>query len=360
MGAPGSRGRRDSLRNGKNAGRKPDSSQRNRNPKSSQSPKPAFSKSSPGSEKTKKSQITQNTQKTQNTQNTQNRDDMKNTRNIQWYPGHMTKTRRRMEECIKLVDGVVEIIDARIPLSSRNPEIDAVTSHRPRIVLLNKADIADPAATSRWMEYFTKGGARAIACDCKTGKGLNRFAEEVRGLLADKIAVWTAKGMGGRSIRLMVVGIPNVGKSSFINRMAKGVKAKVADRPGVTRGNQWFTIDGGVALLDTPGVLWPKFGDPEVGRRLAFTGAVKDAVVDQESLCLDLLAYLRDQYPDSLRGRYKLDGVEGLSTPELMERIARSRGMIMRGGEPDYERVSVMILDEFRAGRLGRITLERP
>lgn len=279
---------------------------------------------------------------------------------IQWYPGHMTKTRRRMEECIKMVDGVVEIIDARIPMSSRNPEIDTITANRPRIVLLNKSDIADGAATSRWIDYFAKSGARAIACDCKTGKGLNHFSDDVRKLLADKIAVWESKGMGGRSIKLMVVGIPNVGKSSFINRMAKGGKAKVADRPGVTRGNQWFTIGGGIELLDTPGVLWPKFDDPEVGRKLAFTGAVKDAVVDIESLCLDLLGYMSNYYPERLCQRYKLESVEGMSPLEVMELIAKKRGMIMRGGEIDYERVSVMIMDEYRGGRLGRITLEMP
>ena len=283
-----------------------------------------------------------------------------NTQNIQWYPGHMTRTRRQMEQCMKLVDGVVEIIDARIPMSSRNPEIDTITSNRPRIVLLNKADIADGAATSRWMDYFSKSGAKAIACDCKTGRGLNHFADEVRKLLADKITVWESKGMGGRSIRLMVVGIPNVGKSSFINRMAKGGKAKVADRPGVTRGNQWFTIAGGIELLDTPGVLWPKFDDPDVGRKLAFTGAVKDAVVDIETLCLDLLRLMSRNYPERLCERYKLESVEGLQPLEVMERIAKKRGMIMRGGEFDYERVSVMIMDEYRAGKLGRITLELP
>lgn len=283
-----------------------------------------------------------------------------NSQNIQWYPGHMTKTRRRIEECIKLVDGVVEIIDARIPLSSRNPDIDAITSRRPRIVLLNKADIADGAATSRWIDFFSGSGARAIACDCKTGKGLNRFSDEVRKLLAEKIAVWESKGMGGRSVRLMVVGIPNVGKSSFINRMAKGGKARVADRPGVTRGNQWFTIGGGIELLDTPGVLWPKFDDPDVGRKLAFTGAVKDSVIDVETLCLDLLGYMSANYPQRICERYKLDSVEGLTPVEIMESIAKKRGMIMRGGETDYERVSVMIMDEYRAGRLGRITLEMP
>lgn len=282
-----------------------------------------------------------------------------NTQNIQWYPGHMTKTRRRIEENLKLVDGVVEIIDARIPMSSRNPDIDEITAGKPRIILLNKADIADGASTARWIDYFSKSGARAIACDCKTGKGLNHFADEVRKLLADKIEVWKSKGMGGRSIKLMVVGIPNVGKSSFINRMAKGGKAKVADRPGVTRGNQWFTIGGGIELLDTPGVLWPKFDDMEVGRKLAFTGAVKDAVVDIESLCLDLLKYMSLYYPERLCERYKLDSVEELEPPALMELIAKKRGMIMRGGDYDYERVSVMLLDEYRGGKLGRITLEQ-
>ncbi len=283
-----------------------------------------------------------------------------NAQNIQWYPGHMTKTRRRMAECIKLVDGVVEIIDARIPMSSRNPEIDEITSNRPRIVLLNKADVADSASTARWIDYFTKKGARAIACDCKTGKGLNNFSAEVRKLLADKIAVWESKGMGGRSIKLMVVGIPNVGKSSFINRMSKVGKAKVADRPGVTRGNQWFTIGGGIELLDTPGVLWPKFDDMEVGRKLAFTGAVKDAVVDIETLCLDLLGYMGRYYPERICERYKLDSVEGMTPLEIMEAVAKKRGMIMRGGDYDYERVSVMLLDEYRGGKLGKITLEQP
>ncbi len=283
-----------------------------------------------------------------------------NAQTIQWYPGHMTKTRRRMAECIKLVDGVVEIIDARIPMSSRNPEIDEITSGRPRIVLLNKADVADSASTARWIDYFTKKGARAIACDCKTGKGLNNFSVEVRKLLADKIAVWESKGMGGRCIKLMVVGIPNVGKSSFINRMSKVGKAKVADRPGVTRGNQWFTIGGGIELLDTPGVLWPRFDDMDVGRKLAFTGAVKDAVVDIETLCLDLLDYMGRYYPERICERYKLDSVEGLTPLEMMESIAKKRGMIMRGGDYDYERVSVMLLDEYRGGKLGKITLEQP
>ncbi|MBQ9901524.1 MAG: ribosome biogenesis GTPase YlqF [Clostridia bacterium] len=310
--------------------------------------------------KNRKNTLRTNTDSSYNEKKYQKTDYSENTQNIHWYPGHMTKTRRQMEQCIKLVDGVVEIIDARVPLSSRNPEIDTITAHRPRIILLNKADIADGTATSRWIDYFTSRGTRAIACDCKTGKGLNSFSDEVRRMLADKIAQWEAKGMGGRSIRLMIVGIPNVGKSSFINRMAKGGKAKVADRPGVTRGNQWFTIPGGIELLDTPGVLWPKFDDPDVGRKLAFTGAVKDAVVDIESLCLDLLGYMSVNYPERLCERYKLDAAERFSPLALMEQIAKNRGMIMRGGDVDYERVSVMILDEYRAGKLGRITLELP
>ncbi len=279
---------------------------------------------------------------------------------IQWYPGHMMKTRRRIADCMKLVDGVVEIIDARVPVSSRNPEIDEITLNRPRIILLNKADIADSAANAKWLEYFRRRGNRALACDCKTGRGLNGFSREVREMLSDKLASWESKGMGGRSVRLLVVGIPNVGKSSFINRMAKGGKAKVADRPGVTRGNQWFTIGGGIELLDTPGILWPKFEDPEVGRKLAFTGAVKDAVVDIESLTLELLGYLARHYPERLCERYNLPSVEGLAPLEIMEAVADKRGMLVRGGEYDYERVSVMLLDEYRGGKLGKITLEFP
>lgn len=279
---------------------------------------------------------------------------------IQWYPGHMTKTRRKMEESLRLVDAVVEIIDARIPRSSRNPEIDSITAGKPRIILLNKADYADPAATSAWCAHFAGQGIKTIACDCRSGKGLNSFAPAVREVLADKIAAWTAKGMKGRYIRLMIVGIPNVGKSSFINRMAGSSKANVADRPGVTRGNQWFTIGGNIELLDTPGVLWPKFDDQIVGQRLAYTGAVKDTVVDIETLACQFIEVIREVAPKGFMERYKLTDIDGLTAGEVLEQVALKRGMKISKGELDTERAAITILDEFRAGKLGRITLELP
>ena len=278
--------------------------------------------------------------------------------NIQWYPGHMTKTRRRMESDLKMVDAVVEIIDARIPVSSRNPEIDSITAGKPRVVLLNKADYADAAQTERWCAYFRKKGIAAIACDCRSGKGLNKFGAVVRELLSEQIEKWTAKGMKGRYIKLMVVGVPNVGKSSFINRMAGTAKAKAADRPGVTRGNQWFTIDGNIELLDTPGVLWPKFEDPQVGLRLAFTGAVKDTILDVEELCAELVSMLSKASPKTLCERYKLTDIEDRTAAEIIEMIAKKRGMLISGGEPDIERACNTVLDEYRGGKLGRLTLE--
>jgi ribosome biogenesis GTPase A len=272
----------------------------------------------------------------------------------------MAKTRRKITESLKLVDAIVEIIDARIPMSSRNPEIDSLTAGKPRIILLNKADIADPNATAEWKKYFSDIGASVISCDCRSGKGLNSFNSLVKAVLSDKIAAWTAKNMAGRTIKLMVVGIPNVGKSSFINRMAGSQKAKVADKPGVTRGNQWFSIGGGMELLDTPGVLWPKFEDQTVGLRLAFTGAVKDVIMDAETLCLGLLEILLADYSAMLKARYGTEFSNGMPSYEAMEAIARRRGMFISGGEIDTERVSVMIIDEYRAGKLGKITLERP
>lgn len=278
---------------------------------------------------------------------------------IQWFPGHMAKTRRLITESLKMVDAVVEIIDARIPVSSRNPELDTLIGGKPRIILLNKADISDSAATSQWISYFKAKGCRAIACDCKTGKGLGNFTNMVRELLKDKIAAWQAKNMRGKTLKLMIVGIPNVGKSSFINRMAKASKAVVADKPGVTRGNQWFNIGNGVELLDTPGVLWPKFEDETVGRHLAYTGAVKDNILDVETLCQGLVEILLSDYKDMLEGRYAVP-CEGLAAHEYIEAVAKKRGMLISGGEIDTERVSVMLLDEFRGGKIGKITLERP
>lgn len=281
---------------------------------------------------------------------------------VQWFPGHMAKTRRQIKESLPLVDAVTELLDARVPLSSRNPELNELIANKPHIVLLNKCDMADEAASRRWKAWFDGRGTPALAVDCRSGRGLNAYGETVRELLQDKIQSNIEKGMPGRALRMMVVGIPNTGKSSFINRMAGRSRAKVADKPGVTRQNQWFAIGGGIELLDTPGVLWPKFDDPEVGNRLAFIGSVKDEVVDVETLAVRLLAVLGAQYRDRLCDRYKLDeaAVAECGPYELLELIGRKRGMLVRGGEIDTERASAMLLDEYRAGRLGRITLEFP
>ena len=282
---------------------------------------------------------------------------------IQWFPGHMTKTKRKIQENLKLVDAVAEIIDARIPVSSRNPDLDQILQIKPRIILLNKSDMADPKETKRWISYYQELGISAKALDCKTGKGLGSVLPMIRELLKSRITAFEKKGMVGRSIRIMVVGVPNVGKSSFINKMAKGNKAKVEDRPGVTRGNQWFSIGKGVELLDTPGVLWPKFDDPEVGEKLAFTGAVKDQVFDTEALAMRLLEVLayNQEYFYSLKERFKLLDVtfSDISGRELLELIGRKRGMLVAGGEVDLERASIMVLDEFRGGKLGKVTLEK-
>ena len=286
---------------------------------------------------------------------------MSEAQTIQWFPGHMTKTRRKIQASLKLVDAVAEIIDARIPVSSRNPELHKIIENKPRIILMNKCDMADPSQTARWVSYYQKEGVLAIPVDCKSGRGLNQFIPKVRELLKDRIIQWEQKGMVNRTIRVMIVGIPNVGKSSFINRMAKQNRAKVEDRPGVTRGNQWFTIGKAFDLLDTPGVLWPKFDDPNVGEKLAFTGAVKDQILDTEQLASRLLEVLRDEYPSMLTTRYKLEkyDLRPLQGYELLELIGRKRGMLASGGEIDTERASIMVLDEFRSAKLGKITLEQ-
>lgn len=286
---------------------------------------------------------------------------MSEAQTIQWFPGHMTKTRRKIQASLKLVDAVAEIIDARIPVSSRNPELHKIIENKPRIILMNKCDMADPSQTARWVSYYQKEGVLAIPVDCKSGRGLNQFIPKVRELLKNRIIQWEQKGMVNRTIRVMIVGIPNVGKSSFINRMAKQNRAKVEDRPGVTRGNQWFTIGKAFDLLDTPGVLWPKFDDPNVGEKLAFTGAVKDQIVDTEQLASRLLEVLRDEYSAMLAARYKLEKYDLLPLQgyELLELIGRKRGMLASGGEIDTERASIMVLDEFRSAKLGKITLEQ-
>ena len=276
---------------------------------------------------------------------------------IQWFPGHMTRTRRKIQESLKLVDAVVEIVDSRIPLSSRNPEMDSLTAGKPRLVILNKADLADDNATRRWIQYFKKQGMAAIAVDCKTGRGCNQFEPALRELLHDLLEKWESKG-ANRTIRAMIVGIPNVGKSSFINRMNRGGKAKVEDRPGVTRQNQWFVIEGGTQLLDTPGVLWPKFEDQMVAMRLAFTGAIKDQILDMEEMACELLGILRRDYPAVLLERYKLEEPINEDNFELLQDIGRKRGMLVAGGEIHTERAAIMLLDEYRGGKLGRITLD--
>ena len=286
---------------------------------------------------------------------------MSEAQTIQWFPGHMTKTRRKIQASLKLVDAVAEITDARIPVSSRNPELHKIIENKPRIILMNKCDMADPSQTARWVSCYQKEGVLAIPVDCKSGRGLNQFIPKVRELLKDRIIQWEQKGMVNRTIRVMIVGIPNVGKSSFINRMAKQNRAKVEDRPGVTRGNQWFTIGKAFDLLDTPGVLWPKFDDPNVGEKLAFTGAVKDQSVDTEQLASRLLEVLRDEYSAMLAARYKLEkyDLRPLQGYELLALIGRKRGMLASGGEIDTERASIMVLDEFRSAKLGKITLEQ-
>lgn len=280
--------------------------------------------------------------------------------NVQWFPGHMAKTRRLIKESLSLVDGVVELVDARIPFSSRNPELDSIIEKKPRIVLLNKCDVADPAATSLWLKYFQDKGCYAIAVDCRTGKGLNKFDSVVKQALKATIERNEKKGMSGKPLRLMVVGIPNTGKSSFINRMGKNAKAKVADKAGVTRQNQWFVVGNGIELLDTPGVLWPKFDDPEVGDKLAFIGSVKDEITDKETLACRLLEVLAKTRPQAIEERYKLASVADLQGWEILEMIGRKRGFLIKGGEIDYERAAVIVADEFRGGKLGRITLELP
>ncbi len=278
---------------------------------------------------------------------------------IQWYPGHMAKTRRQMKESLPLIDAVCEIVDARVPESSRNPDLDDIIGTKPRIVLLNKCDLADERATARKIKELSEKGITALPVDCRSGKGLERFEPAVREVLKDKIKANTEKGMAGKPLRVMVVGIPNTGKSSFINRLAGKYRAKVADKPGVTRGNQWFSIGSGIELLDTPGVLWPKFEDPQVGLKLAFIGSIKETTLDIQELAVSLLSVMQKNYPDRLMQRYKLEEIEDIEEPYvLLEMIAAKRGMLLRKGEYDTERAAVMLLDEYRSGKLGKITLD--
>ncbi len=285
---------------------------------------------------------------------------MEHSKPIQWFPGHMAKTRRKLKESLGLVDMVIEIIDARIPMSSRNPEIDQLTAGKPRLIIMNKADMADDNATRRWVTFFQSQGHYVLPADCKTGKGLQKLESVLEEALASQREIWNQKGMVGRPVRAMVVGIPNVGKSTFINRMARASKAKTEDRPGVTRGNQWFTLPSGAQLLDTPGVLWPKFEDQEAALRLAFTGAIRDQILDVEELACDLVMLLATHYRPFFLERYKLEEPLPETSYELLEAVGRKRGMLISRGEVDTLRAANMLLDEYRSGRCGRITWEFP
>ncbi len=279
---------------------------------------------------------------------------------LSWFPGHMTKTRRMIAAELGNVDAVCEIVDARIPSSSRNPDIDALTAGKPRLVVLNRVDQADAEATKRWAAWFRKKGWAVVEADARSGAGVNRFAPAVRELLRDRIAAYEAKGQTGRVLRVMVLGIPNVGKSTFINKVSGRKTAKAEDRPGVTRAKQWVPVDRTLELLDTPGILWPKFEDPEVGVRLAFTGAVRDEVLDVEELAMRLMGWLGAHCPEALTARYRLTPEPGEDGWALLERAGRKRGFLISGGEVDTERMSRILLDEFRGGKLGRFTLEEP
>lgn len=280
--------------------------------------------------------------------------------NVQWFPGHMAKTRRMLSEQIGFIDIVIELLDARLPLSSQNPEIGNLVGDKPRLVILNKADLADDKVNREWADYFKQKGVEAVLLDSLHAKNLNFISDKIRFLLKDKLEKLAEKGMTGRSVKVMVVGIPNVGKSSFINRLAGRFGAATGDRPGVTRGKQWIRLKSGMELLDTPGILWPKFEDEQVGLRLAFAGSIKDEIMDTETLAAKLLEFLNEAYFDALCTRYKLADTEELNGYELLELIGRKRGFVISGGEIDTLRAANIVLDEFRSCKIGKISLERP
>ena len=280
--------------------------------------------------------------------------------NIQWFPGHMTKAQRMIEENLKMVDAVCEILDARIPRSSRNPDIDRLAGDKPRLVILNRTDLADPTITARWRKYFEAQGMAILETDARTGKGINGFAPAIRRLLAEKIKEYEAKGQVGRPLRVMILGIPNVGKSTFINKVA-GRKAAIAgDKPGVTRGKQWINIDAGLDLLDTPGILWPRFDSQEVGEMLAITNAIKADVLDKETLAANFMLRLRQMYPQAIVDRYKFQPDPEMNGFELLEQAAKKRGFLVSRGEYDIERMANTLLGEYHDGKLGRLSLEAP
>ena len=280
--------------------------------------------------------------------------------NIQWFPGHMTKARRMMEENVKLVDAVGEILDARIPYASRNPEIDKLAAGKPRLVVLNRIDLADPTVTLRWRQSFEKQGLAIVETDAKSGKGVKDFVPAVRRLLTDKQKEYEAKGLVGRPLRLMIVGIPNVGKSTLINKIAGRKAAISGDTPGVTRGKQWIHIDAGLDLLDTPGILWPKFESQEVGEMLAITNAIRSEVLDKETLGANFMLRLARMYPEALKERYRIEPDPALNGFELLEQAAQKRGFLISRGEYDIERMANTLLNEYHDGKLGRLSLELP
>lgn len=287
---------------------------------------------------------------------------MEQGKQIQWFPGHMAKTRRKITEDLKLVDIAAEIVDARIPGSSANPILRDIVKSMPKLLLLNKCDLADMNQTNRWIQKMKDKGETAVAIDAKSGKGISAFYAAVQDVLKDQIQAWRNKGLVGRPVRIMVLGIPNVGKSSLINRMLLGSgagKAEVRDKPGVTRQNRWFALKKGFELLDTPGVLWPKFEDEKVGRLLAYTGAVKDEILDLQGLAGGLLELIYSLYPGAIDERYKTQLTDGMKGHEILEEIGKKRGMLISGGEIDMERAAVTVLDEFRGGKLGRLSLEQ-
>ncbi len=282
--------------------------------------------------------------------------------NIQWFPGHMAKTRRLIAENLKLVDVIIELLDARIPFSSRNPEINSLINNKPRLIAFNKSDLADEQISRQWVQWYAEQGIRCILINSINGKGLNEVKSRARELMSEKIERDRAKGKLFTPVRTMVVGIPNVGKSSFINKIVGKATAVTGDRPGVTRGKQWIRINSEIELLDTPGILWPKFEDQEVGMNLAFTGAIKDDIMDISEVAMELLVRLSRTYPNELCTRFKLDRdiLKDIEPLELLETVARKRGCIVSKGQIDYSRISAIVLDEFRGGKIGRITLEKP
>ncbi len=279
---------------------------------------------------------------------------------IQWFPGHMTKAQRMIEENMKLVDGVCEILDARIPYSSRNPDIDRLAGDKPRLVILNRTDLADPEITAAWRRYFKNKGLAVLETDCKSGKGVSQFPQAVRSALKDVLARYEEKGQGTRPLRVMVLGIPNVGKSTFINKVARRKAAAAGDRPGVTRGKQWINVDGGLDLLDTPGILWPRFDSQEVGEALAITGAIKSDILDKETLAANFMLRLCSLKPEAVEQRYKFTPDMSMNGFELLEQAAKKRGFLLSKGEYDIERMANVLLNEYHEGKLGRISLEAP